>query len=96
MLNAPAILLLGAVLVTLWMAWRSGRLPHFPGRVNFVAMQLSASWWATAAALEILAVTPDDKLFWAKMAWIGIVGAPASGPCSSGPTSTANCARAGV
>lgn len=76
MLNAPAILLLGAVLVTLWMAWRSGRLPHFPGRVNFVAMQLSASWWATAAALEILAVTPDDKLFWAKMAWIGIVGAP--------------------
>lgn len=76
MLNAPAILLLGAVLVTLWMAWRSGRLPHFPGRVNFVAMQLSASWWATAAALEILAVAPDDKLFWAKMAWIGIVGAP--------------------
>lgn len=76
MLSAPAALLLGAVLVTLWTAWRSGRLPPFPGRVNFVAMQLSASWWATAAALEILVVTPDDKQFWAKMAWIGIVGAP--------------------
>ncbi len=76
MLSPPAILLLGAVLVTLWIAWRGGRLPPFPGRVNFVAMQLSASWWATAAALEIIAVTPDSKQFWAKMAWVGIVGAP--------------------
>lgn len=76
MLSPPAILLLAAVLVTLWIAWRGGRLPPFPGRINFVAMQLSASWWTTAAALEIAAVAPDDKQFWAKMAWVGIVGAP--------------------
>lgn len=76
LLNLPAVLLLGTVLITLLLARQSWRLPPFPGRVNFLAMQLSASWWATAAALETLAVSPVTKLFWAKMAWTGIIGAP--------------------
>ncbi|PWC34492.1 histidine kinase [Azospirillum sp. TSO35-2] len=65
-----------AVVATLWTAWRSWALPPFPGRVNFMLMQLSAAWWTTAAALETLVAAPADKLFWAEMAWIGIVGAP--------------------
>ncbi len=76
MLSLPAVLLLAAVLATLWTAWRSWALPPFPGRFNFVAMQLSASWWATAAAIETIVPAPADKLFWAEMAWLGIVGAP--------------------
>ena len=76
MLSLPAILLLAAVLATLWTARRSWALPPFPGRFNFVAMQLSASWWATAAAIETIVPAPADKLFWAEMAWLGIVGAP--------------------
>ncbi len=76
MLTLPAILLLAAVLATLWTAWRSWALPPFPGRFNFVAMQLSASWWATAAAIETIVPAPADKLFWAEMAWFGIVCTP--------------------
>lgn len=76
MLSLPAVLLLAAVLATLWTAWRSWALAPFPGQFDFVAMQLSASWWATAAAIEIIIPAPADKLFWAEMAWLGIVGAP--------------------
>ncbi|KAA0573040.1 histidine kinase N-terminal 7TM domain-containing protein [Azospirillum sp. Sh1] len=76
MLTLPALLLLAAVLATLWTAWRSWALPPFPGRFNFVAMQLSASWWATAAAVETIVPAPTDKLFWAEMAWFGIVCTP--------------------
>lgn len=76
MLTVPSALLLGAVLVTLWTAWRGARLTAFPGRANFIALQLSASWWASAAAFETMATLPETKLFWAKMAWFGIVGGP--------------------
>ena len=76
MLSLPGVLLLAVVLATLWTAWRSWALPPFPGRFNFVAMQLSAAWWATAAAIETIVPAPADKLFWAEMAWLGIVGAP--------------------
>lgn len=76
MLSLPAILLLSAVLATLWTASRSWILPPFPGRFDFIAMQLSASWWATAAAIEIIVPAPADKLFWAEMAWLGIVCTP--------------------
>ncbi|WP_109074236.1 MULTISPECIES: histidine kinase N-terminal 7TM domain-containing protein [unclassified Azospirillum] len=76
MLTLPALLLLAAVLATLWTAWRSWALPPFPGRFNFVAMQLSACWWTTAAAIETIVPAPADKLFWAEMAWFGIVCTP--------------------
>ncbi|WP_434624740.1 histidine kinase N-terminal 7TM domain-containing protein [Azospirillum sp. B2RO_4] len=76
MLTLPALLLLAAVLATLWTAWRSWALPPFPGRFNFVAMQLSASWWATAAAIETIVPAPADKQLWAEMAWFGIVCTP--------------------
>ncbi len=75
-LTLPSALLLGAVLVTVWTAWRGARLAAFPGRANFIALQLSASWWASAAAFESIAPQPETKLFWAKMAWFGIVGGP--------------------
>ncbi|AWK89896.1 sensor histidine kinase [Azospirillum thermophilum] len=76
MLNFPAILLLATVLVTLWTTYRSLRQPRFPGRGDFVAMQLAAVWWSTAAAIENIVPTPDAKVFWAEMAWFGIVPGP--------------------
>ncbi|MBK1839541.1 PAS domain-containing protein [Azospirillum sp. YIM B02556] len=75
-MSLPSVLLLGAVLATLWIAARSWTLPVFPGRTDFVLMQLSAAWWSTAVAVESMVPAPADKLFWAEMAWMGIVCTP--------------------
>jgi len=37
---------------------------------------LAAVWWSVAAAWENFALAPSDKVFWAEMAWPGIVAAP--------------------
>jgi signal transduction histidine kinase len=75
-MSLPSVLLLAAVLATLWIAARSWTLPAFPGRTDFVLMQLSAAWWSTAVAVESIVPTPADKLLWAEMAWLGIVCTP--------------------
>lgn len=75
-MTLPSALLLAAVVATLWIAARSWTLPAFPGRTDFVLMQLSAAWWSTAVAVESMVPAPADKLFWAEMAWMGIVCTP--------------------
>lgn len=75
-MTLPSALLLAAVVATLWIAARSWTLPAFPGRTDFVLMQLSAAWWSTAVAAESMVSAPADKLFWAEMAWMGIVCTP--------------------
>ncbi|WP_244592260.1 histidine kinase N-terminal 7TM domain-containing protein [Azospirillum palustre] len=75
-MTLPSFLLLAAVMATLWIAARSWTLPAFPGRTDFVLMQLSAAWWSTAVAVESMVPAPADKLFWAEMAWMGIVCTP--------------------
>lgn len=75
-MTLPSALLLTAVVATLWIAARSWRLPAFPGSLDFVLMQLSAAWWTTAAAIETIMPAASDKLFWAEMAWMGIVCTP--------------------
>lgn len=74
-LIAPVLLLAG-VLITICLAWRTRRLPLFPGRRYFLGMLLAAAWWATAAACESIATLPSDKAMWAALAWIGIAAAP--------------------
>ncbi|BAI76738.1 two-component sensor histidine kinase (plasmid) [Azospirillum sp. B510] len=75
-MTLPSVLLLAAVVATLWIAARSWLLPPFPGRTDFVLMQLSATWWSTSVAVESMVTAPADKLFWAEMAWMGIVCTP--------------------
>ncbi|CAO3362639.1 sensor histidine kinase [Azospirillum palustre] len=75
-MTLPSALLLAAVVATLWIAARSWTLPAFPGRTDFVLMQLSAAWWSTAVAVESMVPAPADKLLWAEMAWLGIVCTP--------------------
>jgi len=74
--SLPLILLLTALLATLWLVRRIRQRPPFPGRGSFLAMQLAAAWWAGCAALKIMAAAPEAKLFWAEMTWAGIIAAP--------------------
>lgn len=75
-MSLPLVLLLAALLATLWLVRRIRQRPPFPGRGSFLAMQLAAAWWSGCAGLEIMAETPGAKLFWAEMAWAGIIAAP--------------------
>ncbi len=52
------------------------RRPDFPGRREFIRMMLAAVWWSVAAAFENFVLAPDSKVFWAEMAWPGIVATP--------------------
>ncbi|MYZ49038.1 histidine kinase N-terminal 7TM domain-containing diguanylate cyclase [Propylenella binzhouense] len=74
--TASAFLLLIAAAVA-WVAFRSTRMPPFPGRFHFVLMHMAAAWWALAAALEWHMPDPGGKVLWAELAWPGIVLAPA-------------------
>ncbi|WP_207458753.1 histidine kinase N-terminal 7TM domain-containing protein [Azospirillum sp. SYSU D00513] len=74
--HAPELPLGAGVAVALWLVWRCWRRTPFPGRASFIGMQLAAVWWTSAAAVENHVISPEAKLFWAKMAWIGIASAP--------------------
>lgn len=75
-LSAPVILTLllcvGVILLTRWVRRRR----VFPGRDSFVLLHLTVLWWMGAAALEMATEVPGCKVFWAQMAWPGIVGVP--------------------
>ncbi len=75
-ISAPVILTLclcvGVVLLARWVS----RQRIFPGRNSFVLLHLTVLWWMGAAALEMAAEVPGCKVFWAQMAWPGIVGVP--------------------
>ena len=75
-LTAPVTLTLclcvGVILLARWVS----RQQVFPGRNSFVLLQLTVLWWMGAAALEMAAEVPGCKVFWAQMAWPGIVGVP--------------------
>lgn len=79
-LNLPtqflsAALLLG-VLVSLAITARTWRLRYFSGRNGFVLLQLAIIWWSLAVACEHWSTQPDVKVFWAEMAWLGIISTP--------------------
>lgn len=74
--NPPGLILLLVGIGLVALAWRGWRLPAFPGRSGFVGMLSAAAWWATAAALENMAVPSSTKILWAEMAWPGIVATP--------------------
>ncbi|WP_051305052.1 histidine kinase N-terminal 7TM domain-containing diguanylate cyclase [Chitinilyticum litopenaei] len=75
-MNAAALLLLAATLLTLGLAAHTWRRRLFPGKFHFIGMLLSASWWSGAAGLELALPGAAEKVLLAKLAWPGIVAAP--------------------
>lgn len=53
-----------------------GRQRYFPGRASFVVLHVCILWWLTTAGLELAAQGASCKVFWASMAWPGIVAVP--------------------
>ncbi|WP_370869473.1 histidine kinase N-terminal 7TM domain-containing protein [Pseudomonas sp.] len=62
--------------VLLLMRWVT-RQRYFPGRESFILLHAASLWWMLAAALEMAAQATDCKVFWASMAWPGILLVPA-------------------
>jgi diguanylate cyclase (GGDEF)-like protein len=62
-----------AALATVWRTWR---LPSFPGQRSFVLSIVASAWWAGAVAVEHGSAQPEAKIFWAELAWLGIIVAP--------------------
>lgn len=74
---SPPVLLtllvgLGVVLLAHWVT----RQRDFPGRDSFILLHLASLWWMGAAALEMSFFAAECKMFWASMAWPGIVATP--------------------
>lgn len=63
---------LGVILLAHWVT----RQRDFPGRDSFILLHLASLWWMLAAALEMTFLSADCKMFWASMAWPGIVSTP--------------------
>ncbi|EIK46360.1 diguanylate cyclase with PAS/PAC sensor [Cellvibrio sp. BR] len=75
-LSFPVIFTLGICAGVSWLAHWVSRQRTFPGRFSFVLIHLASLWWLFAAALEMAVLQPNHKIFWAAMAWPGIVAAP--------------------
>lgn len=75
-LSAPVILTslvcFGVLLLARWVMLQR----YFPGRESFIVLHLASLWWMIAANLEIAAQGPECKVFWATMAWPGILATP--------------------
>jgi len=65
-------LLFGAGILLLLAGW-GRRLPPFPGQAEFIRSQFGTAWWSLAAAIETMVTAAADKVFWAEMAWPGII-----------------------
>ena len=75
-LSAPVLfallLCLGMLLMSLWVT----RQRDFPGRNGFALLHFAAIWWVATAAAEMSAQAAACKIFWASMAWPGLVATP--------------------
>lgn len=76
-LSAPVVLTslicIGVLLLTRWVKQQR----YFPGRESFILLHAASLWWMLAAALEMAAQAAECKVFWASMAWPGILSVPA-------------------
>ncbi|UVE19657.1 diguanylate cyclase [Pseudomonas sp. LS44] len=66
------LLCLGIMLLGYWVLHQRG----FPGRDSFVLLHVASVWWLLAAGAEMASQAAGCKVFWASMAWPGIVGVP--------------------
>jgi diguanylate cyclase (GGDEF)-like protein len=75
-LNLPVVITLLVCAGVSWLAHWVTQQSIFPGRVSFILIHIACLWWMLTAALEMAAILPGHKIFWATMAWPGIVAAP--------------------
>lgn len=75
-LNVPVALTIAVGLGVVFIAHWVRRQRHFPGRESFLVLHAGICWWLAAAGLELAAQGPQCKVFWASMAWPGIIGVP--------------------
>lgn len=75
-LSAPLVLTavvgIGVTLLAQWVR----RQRHFAGRESFIALHAASVWWMVAASVEMAAQGAPCKVFWASMAWPGILMTP--------------------
>ncbi|WP_159970666.1 histidine kinase N-terminal 7TM domain-containing protein [Pseudomonas sp. 8Z] len=75
-ISAPVWLTLlvciGVLLLARWVT----RQRDFPGRGSFLLLHLASLWWMGSAALEMSFFSAECKMFWAGMAWPGILFTP--------------------
>ncbi|WP_339490923.1 histidine kinase N-terminal 7TM domain-containing diguanylate cyclase [Pseudomonas sp. EL_65y_Pfl2_R95] len=62
----------GVVLLSRWVSQQR----YFPGQRNFIWLHLASLWWMLSASLEMAAQGAECKIFWASMAWPGILLTP--------------------
>ncbi|MFI8480387.1 histidine kinase N-terminal 7TM domain-containing protein [Pseudomonas sp. NPDC078700] len=62
----------GVILLSRWVSQQR----YFPGQRNFIWLHLASLWWMLAASLEMAAQGAECKVFWASMAWPGILLTP--------------------
>ena len=75
-LSAPVLLTLAVCLGVAFLSAWVNRQRHFPGQRSFFLLHLGTLWWMAAAALEMASQGPQCKMFWASMAWPGILAVP--------------------
>lgn len=75
-LSPPVLLTLLVCFGVMMLAHWVTRQRDFPGRDSFILLHLASLWWMGAAALEMSFLGADCKMFWASMAWPGIVATP--------------------
>lgn len=75
-LSVPVVLTgavcIGVLLLARWV----NRQRYFPGRESFIVLHLASLWWMIAASLEMATQGASCKVFWATMAWPGILSVP--------------------
>ncbi|MBX9913137.1 MAG: diguanylate cyclase [Pseudomonadaceae bacterium] len=75
-LSAPVVFTLLVWLGVLWLSRWILQQRYFPGRNSFFVMHLGMLWWLLSAALELAVQGAECKMFWAAMAWPGIMSVP--------------------
>ena len=75
-LSWPVVITLLVCAGASWFAHWVSQQRIFPGRVSFVLIHMACLWWMLTAAMEMASILPAHKMFWATMAWPGIVAAP--------------------
>ncbi len=75
----PAAVILALVVVgTGATTWHTLRAGSFPGRTDYLMLMASGCWWAICAILDVSADEPAMKIFYAELAWYGIITTPIS------------------
>jgi diguanylate cyclase (GGDEF)-like protein len=72
----PVVITLLVCMGVVWLAHWVSRQRVFPGRFSFLLIHLASLWWMLIASLEMSVNAPDAKMFWAAMAWPGIIAMP--------------------